>query len=64
MVEFEEPTDSTDTKNDIVKKETKMVNHAEGKNIRTESNTRNYGNNKNYTRTNEAKLKGETTILN
>ena len=44
MVEFEEPTDSTDTTNDIVKKETKIVNYAEGKNIRTGNNTPNYGN--------------------
>ena len=64
MVEFEEPTDSTDATNAIVKKETKIVNYAEGKNTRTGNNTRNYGNSKSHTRTNEEKFKGETTALN
>ena len=35
MVEFEEPTDSIDTTNTIVKKEKKLVNYAEDKNTRT-----------------------------
>ena len=62
MVEFEEPTNSTDTKHSIVTK--KMVNCVEGKNTRTGNNTCNYGNNKTYTRTNEEKIKGKSTALN
>ena len=64
MVEFEEPTDSIGTINAIVKKPKKIVNYAEGKNTRTRNNTRNYGNSKSHTRTNEEKFKGETTALN
>jgi len=64
MVESEEPTDSTDVTNAIVKKETKIVNYAEGENTITGNNTRNFGNSKNHTGTNEEKFKGETTALN
>ena len=63
MVEFEEPTDSIDTTNTIVKKETKLVNYTEDKNTRTGNNTRNYKNNKNHIRTNEENFKGERTAL-
>ena len=63
MVEFEEPTDSTDATNAIVKKETKIVNYAEGKNTRTGNNTRNYGNSKNHTRTNEKNPKRKLQLL-
>ena len=63
MVEFEEPTDSIDTTNTIVKKETKLVNYTEDKNTKTGNNTHNYKNNKNHIRTNEENCKGETTAL-